>query len=110
MIVLAFAFIAGLLTILAPCTLPVVPLVLGGAAGGGRQRIGGIFVGFGASFLAVTVIFAAALASIGVTTDRLRLGAALVLGLVGLALAWPRVSRIFDRALAPLAEMAGAGR
>src|SRR5207245_1486588 len=106
MIVVAFAFVAGLLTILAPCTLPVVPLVLGGAAGGGRRRIGGIFVGFGASFLAVTVVFAAALASLGVTTDRLRLGAAVVLGLVGLGLAWPRVARIFDRALVPVQQRA----
>lgn len=110
MIVLAFAFVAGLLTILAPCTLPVVPLVLGGAAGGGRLRIGAIFVGFGASFVAVTVVFAAALASLGVTTDRLRLGAAVVLGLVGLSLAWPRVARIFDRALVPLQQRAAAGR
>ena len=110
MIVLAFAFVAGLLTILAPCTLPVVPLVLGGAAGGGRRRIGAIFVGFGASFLAVTVVFAAALASLGVTTDRLRLGAAVVLGLVGLSLAWPRVAGIFDRALVPLQQRAAAGR
>jgi cytochrome c biogenesis protein CcdA/thiol-disulfide isomerase/thioredoxin len=110
MIVLTFAFIAGLLTILAPCTLPVVPLVLGGAAGGGRRRIGGMLVGFGASFLAATVVFAASLASLGVTTDRLRLGAAVVLGLVGLSLAWPRAARIFDRALVPLQQRVTAGR
>lgn len=110
MIVLAFAFVAGLLTILAPCTLPVVPLVLGASAGGGRRRIAAIFVGFGASFLAVTVVFAAALASLGVTTDRLRLGAAVVLGLVGLSLAWPRVAGIFDRALVPLQQRAAGGR
>ena len=110
MIILAFAFVAGLFTILAPCTLPVVPLMLGGSAGGGRLRIGAIFVGFGASFLAVTVVFAAALASLGATTDRLRLGAAVVLGLVGLSLAWPRVARIFDRALVPLQQRAAAGR
>ena len=29
--VLVFAVVAGVLTILAPCTLPVVPLVLGAA-------------------------------------------------------------------------------
>src|SRR4051812_44330176 len=110
MIVLAFAFIAGLLTILAPCTLPVVPLILGSSAGGGRRRIGGIFVGFGVSFLAVTVVFAAALASLDVTTDRLRMCAALVLGLVGLGLAWPRLAGIFDRALVPLQQRATASR
>src|SRR6266851_3831426 len=110
MIVLAFAFVAGLFTILAPCTLPVVPLVLGAATGGGRRRIVGLFLGFGASFLAVTVVFAAALASLGVSTDRLRLGAAVVLGLVGLSLAWPRVARIFDRALVPVQQRAAVGR
>ena len=107
MIVLAFAFTAGLLTILAPCTLPVIPLVLGGAAGGGQRRIVGIFVGFGVSFLAVTVVFAAVLAAAGVTTDRLRIGAAVVLGLVGLSLAWPRVSHIVARALAPVQGLGG---
>ena len=109
MIVLAFAFLAGLLTILAPCTLPVIPLVLGGAAGRGRRRIAGIFIGFGATFLAVSVVFAATLATLGVTTDRLRLGAAVVLGLVGLSLAWPRVARIFDRMLAPIQQRAVDG-
>ena len=34
-IAIGFAFVAGVLTILAPCTLPVVPLVLGGATSGG---------------------------------------------------------------------------
>jgi cytochrome c biogenesis protein CcdA/thiol-disulfide isomerase/thioredoxin len=109
-IVLAFAFVAGLLTILAPCTLPVIPLVLGGAAGDGRRRIAGIFIGFGAAFLTVTVVFAATLATLGVTTDRLRLGAAAVLGLVGLSLAWPRVARTFDRFLAPIQQRAIDGR
>ena len=106
MIVLGFAFVAGLLTILGPCTLPIIPLVLGGATGGGRRRIGGIFVGFGVAFLAVTVVFAAALAAIGVTTDRLRLGAAVVLGIVGLSLAWPRMAGVLDRALTPIQRRA----
>ena len=105
MIVLVFAFLAGILTILAPCTLPVVPLVLGGTAGGGRRRIAGVFIGFGASFLAVTVVFAAALAAAGATTDRLRIAAAVLLGLVGLSLAWPRLAVIVERALAPVQEL-----
>jgi cytochrome c biogenesis protein CcdA/thiol-disulfide isomerase/thioredoxin len=90
-LVLAFAFIAGLLTILAPCTLPVVPLLLGGAAGGGRRRILGIFTGFAATFIAVTVLLSSVLAGAGLTTDRLRLVAVAVLGLVGLTLAVPRL-------------------
>jgi cytochrome c biogenesis protein CcdA/thiol-disulfide isomerase/thioredoxin len=104
MIVIAFAFVAGVLTILAPCTLPVVPLVLGGVAGNGRRRIVGIFVGFALAFLATTVVFAAALAAAGITTERLRVAAAIVLGLVGLSLAWPRLERLVDVFLRPLQE------
>ena len=77
MIVLAFAFVAGLLTILAPCTLPVVPARPRRRGGGGRRRIGGIFARLRAtSFVAITVVFAAALAAIGFTTGRLRILAA----------------------------------
>src|SRR4051794_3568222 len=91
-VVLGFAFVGGVLTILAPCTLPVVPLILGGAASGlGRRRIAGLFVGFGASFVALTVVLAEFLASAGLTTDHLRLLAVAILGLVGLTLAVPRL-------------------
>lgn len=33
LLVLAFAFVAGVLTILAPCALPVIPLGLGAGSG-----------------------------------------------------------------------------
>ena len=90
-IAIGFAFVAGVLTILAPCTLPVVPLVLGGATGAGRHRLAGLFAGFGASFVATTVVVSALLASVGLTTDGLRLVAVAVLGVVGLTLALPRL-------------------
>ena len=93
MIVLGFAFVAGLLTVLAPCTLPVIPLVLGSSVNGGSRRVAGIFIGFGASFVAVSVLFAAALAAAGLTTDGLRLAMAGVLGIAGLALVWRRLER-----------------
>ncbi len=88
---LGFAFVAGLLTILAPCTLPVVPLVLGSSTGGGRRRLLGLFSGFAASFVVATVLVSAVLASLGLTTDGLRLVAIAILGLVGLTLAMPRL-------------------
>jgi cytochrome c biogenesis protein CcdA/thiol-disulfide isomerase/thioredoxin len=106
---IGFAFVAGLLTILAPCTLPVVPLVLGGAAGGGQRRIAGIFLGFGASFVIATVLVSAALAAIGLTTDGLRLAAAAVLGLMGLALLAPRViERLAARMPVPSSTLGAA--
>ena len=105
LIVLGFAFVAGVLTILAPCTLPVVPLVLGSAATGGRQRTAGILIGFSLAFLATAVVLASALAAAGLTTDRLRLASALVLGLVGLTLVAGRVGEWAERRLAPVAAL-----
>jgi cytochrome c biogenesis protein CcdA/thiol-disulfide isomerase/thioredoxin len=90
-VVVGFAFLAGILTILGPCTLPVVPLVLGGAASGGRRKVAGLFVGFGASFVGVTVVAAAFLGSLGLSTATVRLGAVAILGLAGLTLAIPRL-------------------
>lgn len=84
-ILLSAAFIAGVFTILAPCTLPVIPLVLGSAVGGGRRRPIGVIVGFGLTFVLTAVILAAALASLGLTTDRLR--AVAIIGLAGLGVA-----------------------
>ena len=103
LLVLGFAFVAGVLTILAPCTLPVVPLVLGASAMGGRRRTLGILVGFSLTFVAAAVLLASALAAAGLTTDRLRVASAIVLGMVGLTLAVGRVGAWVERRLAPVA-------
>ncbi len=108
-LVLGFAFVAGLLTILAPCTLPVVPLVLGGATGGGRRRIAGIFTGFAVSFIAATVVVAAALAGLGLTTSRIRFVVVAILGFVGLALAIPRLGAWLERRIPARRARVGEG-
>src|SRR5664280_2866775 len=102
--VLAFALVAGILTILAPCTLPVVPLILGAAAEDGRRRVAGLLVGFGLTFIGTTVLLASALAAAGLTTGTLRLAAAVVLGAAGLTLALPWLGARLDRFLGPLAR------
>ena len=101
----AFALVAGLLTVIAPCTLPVVPLVLGGASVGGRRRALGIAVGFGGMFVATAILLASALAMAGVTTSPLRTASAVGLGLFGLALAVPAAGAWLELRLAPLARL-----
>ena len=105
LLLLGLAFVAGILTILAPCTLPVVPLVLGASSTGGRLRTLGVFVGFGGSFVIVTVVLASVLAGAGLTTDRLRVASALFLALVGLTLALAPIGRWTERRLAPAAQL-----
>ena len=101
LVLVAFAFMAGVLSILAPCTLPVVPLVLGMGAGGGRRRPFGIVIGLGLSFVAVTIVFASILSALGVSTAGLRVLAVMALATVGLALAWPRFAHYLEAAFRP---------
>ena len=105
LVVLGFAFVAGVLTILAPCTLPVVPLVFGAAATGGRRRTFGILAGFSLTFVLVAVVLASALAAAGLTTDGLRLASAVVLGLVGLTLVSSRIEAGAEQGLLPVARL-----
>ncbi len=104
-VVVAFAFIGGMLTILAPCTLPIVPLVLGASSTGGRRRTLGILFGFALTFVAVTVLLASALAAAGLTTDRLRIASGLLLGVAGLLLVAPSLGAWLEQRLAPVAGL-----
>ena len=86
------AFVAGILTVLGPCSLPILPLVLGAGAGGRAVRIAAVMVGFATTFLLTTVVIAAALAAAGLTTQPIRVLAGAVLVAGGAALAWPRAA------------------
>jgi cytochrome c biogenesis protein CcdA/thiol-disulfide isomerase/thioredoxin len=55
MLLLLISFVAGVLTILAPCVLPVLPVIIGGSVGGTRQDRARPYI-IGAS-LAASVIF-----------------------------------------------------
>ncbi len=104
--VLAFAFVAGLLTIIAPCTLPVVPLVLGASSGGSLRRPLGIVLGFGTTFVLVAAVLASFLSAAGLTTSHLRVASAIVLAFIGATLAIPALGRRIERRLAPLGRVA----
>jgi cytochrome c-type biogenesis protein len=76
---LAAAFVAGLLMVVAPCTLPVLPLVLGAGATGGRWRPPGAAVSFGGSFVATAVLLASVLGAAGLTAAQLPAASAIAL-------------------------------
>ncbi|MGI8586088.1 MAG: cytochrome c biogenesis protein/redoxin [Chloroflexia bacterium] len=103
-ILLTISFLAGVLTILAPCTLPMVPLMLGATAGGGRARPVGIVLGLAASFTLFSVVLAAALDALGLTTDTLRLIAVFALAVFGLSLLVPAIGYRLSALLSPLAR------
>jgi len=103
---LALAFAAGLLSILSPCVLPILPIVFGTAAG--RARFGPLALGLGvtASFVAVGLFVATIGFGIGLDGDFFRLVAAVFMVLVGVALAAPALSVRLAAAGGPLSDWA----
>ena len=56
-VLLAITVLAGVLSILAPCTLAVLPVVLGASgARSSRVRLTGVFIGFGATFVVSWIV------------------------------------------------------
>src|SRR3954471_24752652 len=100
MLPVVIAFVAGILTILSPCVLPVVPLVVGAGSTGRMGRLVGVVVGFGATFVLTTVLLASVLAASGISTSAIRLGAVLVLALFGLTLVVPQLQEAVERSVA----------
>jgi cytochrome c biogenesis protein CcdA/thiol-disulfide isomerase/thioredoxin len=103
MIVLAgFAFVAGIITILSPCILPVLPVILAGGTGGGKARPVGIILGFILSFTVFTVTLSAIAEATGLGTGALRIFAVVILALFGLVMLVPKLSQLFEAAISRL--------
>ena len=49
-LLIGFAFLAGIVTVLSPCILPVLPIVLSGTIDGDKKKPLGIITGFILSF------------------------------------------------------------
>jgi cytochrome c biogenesis protein CcdA/thiol-disulfide isomerase/thioredoxin len=84
------AFLSGVATVLSPCILPILPIMLSGAVGGKRKPYG-IIVGFVLSFAIFTVFATALVQSLGIDLDVLRYVAAVILALLGLTLLFPQI-------------------
>src|SRR3954469_4767079 len=90
-LLILFAFVAGVGTALSPCVLPVLPIALSAGATGGRRRPLGIVTGLALSFTFVTVALVYVIHALGLPNDLLRTVAIVGLILFGLALAIPPV-------------------
>jgi cytochrome c biogenesis protein CcdA/thiol-disulfide isomerase/thioredoxin len=106
MVVLAiFAVLAGAGTALTPCVLPVLPALLSASAAGGRRRPLGVILGLVATHTLAIVALASVIDGVGLADDFARTAAVVVLALFGVALLWPRLGLLVERALAPLQRL-----
>lgn len=86
-----FAFLAGVLSTLSPCVLPLLPLVLSAAVSEHRLGIAALAAGLALSFVAIGLFVATIGFSIGLDAGIFRGVAALLLLAVGLVLMVPRL-------------------
>ena len=88
------AVAAGMLTVGAPCVLPMLPVVLGASVSGAgsAQRTRPLFIalGFALSFAAVALLFSSFTQVLGVSQEGLRQFAAVMLLVFGVLTVWPR--------------------
>jgi cytochrome c biogenesis protein CcdA len=89
LLLIGFAFLAGIITILSPCILPLLPIVLSGSAGGGKRRPLGIVSGFIVSFTVFTLSLSALIRLLGISPNILRTAAVIMLFVFGLVITVP---------------------
>ena len=97
LILIAIGFVAGIVTALSPCVLPVLPIVLAGGATGRRPLA--IVAGIVVSFTVFTLFAAWLLDLLGLPQDVLRNLAIALLLLVALSLLVPKVGELLARPL-----------
>jgi cytochrome c biogenesis protein CcdA/thiol-disulfide isomerase/thioredoxin len=96
-LLIGVAFVAGIVTAISPCVLPVLPIVFAGGATGDRRRPYAIVAGLVWSFTLFTLVATALLSALGLPDDLLRNIAIAVVLLVGLSLLWPRLGALVER-------------
>lgn len=81
---LGFSFIAGLLTTLSPCVLPILPFLLGSALRKNRKAPLFMIIGLAISFVAVGFTLSRFGSLLGLDSDQIRMFSALLLIAAGL--------------------------
>jgi cytochrome c biogenesis protein CcdA len=105
---LGLAFLAGILSILSPCVLPLAPIVLGAAASEHRLGPALLAVGVALSFVVIGLFVATIGFGIGLDGSVFRLGAAALMILFGVLLAAPALATRATAAGGPLSDRVNA--
>src|SRR5919197_1895247 len=108
-LLLVIGFLAGVVTAISPCVLPVLPILLAGGASGGRRRPYAIIAGLVLSFTVFTLTAAWIIDRLGLPDDFLRNAALVLLFVVAATLLVPRLGELLERPFLPLTRRRPAG-
>jgi cytochrome c-type biogenesis protein len=107
---LVLSFVAGVLSILSPCVLPLLPIVLGAAASEQKWGPAALAAGLSISFVAIGLFVATVGFSIGLDGDVFRSVAAAFMIAIGIVLMVPRLQTGLAVAGGPIANWADKRR
>ena len=108
MLELPLAYLAGLLTLINPCVLPVLPIVLASALSADKRAPLALTAGMSLSFVTVGMLVATLGYAIGLTEDVMAKAGAALMIVFGLVLLVPAFAQRFELAAAGLSGSAGA--
>lgn len=103
---LFLSYIAGALTTLNPCVLPMVPFVIATAFREGRWGPLALVAGMGVTFTALGTLVASIGPAIGLSTDLIRVIGASIMVALGAAMLLPATGAVFATSLGPMADRA----
>ncbi len=101
---LVFGYLAGLLTLINPCVLPVLPIVLGSAVQSNRNGPLVLAAGMGLSFVALGLFVAVLGQAVGLTPELMSQIGAVLMIVFGVVLLVPKLSHGFELATAGMAS------
>ncbi len=110
LILILFAFLGGIVTILSPCILPILPIVLSGSVTGGKRRPLGVVTGFILSFTFFTLFLSSIVRSTGLSADSLRTVAVVVIAFFGLSLLIPALQTMTEKLFSRLSALGPKGQ
>src|ERR1700679_1665919 len=99
--------LAGALSTLSPCVLPLIPVLVAAAVSAHRWGPLALGVGLAGSFTVVGLLIATVGASLGLDPDTFRIIGAIVLVIFGLVLLVPWLQQIFAQATSRVSASGG---
>jgi cytochrome c biogenesis protein CcdA/thiol-disulfide isomerase/thioredoxin len=106
-VLLGIGFLAGVITAVSPCVLPVLPIVLAGGATGSGRRPFAIIAGLVVSFTLFTLAASSILSALGLPQDILRNLAIAMLFVLAATLLFPRIGFLLERPFAFMTRRRG---
>ncbi len=110
LLLITFAFLAGIVTVLSPCILPLLPIILSSADGTGKQKPLGVVMGFVASFTFFTLFLSTIVRASGIPAESLRFFSIAVLALLGASLLVPQIQTQIEVLFGRLANLVPVGQ